>query len=79
MPAEALPFDLAVAQELHDQLLKPFDDLIKGKSLIIVPSGPLTSLPFHVLVIEPLSQGGIAAAPELRQRAGLPQGRLAGT
>ena len=49
---EPLPFDLAVAQELYDQLLKPFADLTKGKSLIIVPSGPLTSLPFHVLVTE---------------------------
>ena len=49
---EPLPFDLAVAHELYDQLLKPFADLTKGKSLIIVPSGPLTSLPFHVLVTE---------------------------
>jgi CHAT domain-containing protein len=28
------------------------DDLIKGKHLLIVPSGPLTSLPFQVLVTE---------------------------
>ena len=48
--AEPLPFDLTLARELHDALLKPFADLIKGKSLIIVPSGPLTLLPFHVLV-----------------------------
>ena len=48
--AEPLPFDLALARQLHDELLKPFADLIKGKSLIIIPSGPLTLLPFHVLV-----------------------------
>ena len=29
------------------------EDLIKGKHLLIVPSGPLTSLPLHVLVTEP--------------------------
>ena len=49
---EPLPFDFAVAHELYDQLLGPFAELTKGKSLIIVPSGPLTSLPFHVLVTE---------------------------
>src|SRR5262245_57016465 len=49
---EPLPFDLKLAHELYDQLLKPFVYLTKGKSLIIVPSGPLTSLPFQVLVAE---------------------------
>jgi hypothetical protein len=28
------------------------EDLIKGKHLLIVPSGPMTRLPFHVLVAE---------------------------
>ena len=50
---ETLPFDLGFAHELYWALLAPFADLIKGKSLIIVPSGPLTSLPFHVLVTHP--------------------------
>ena len=31
----------------------PFADLTQGKRLIVVPSGPLTSLPFHVLVTGP--------------------------
>jgi CHAT domain-containing protein/tetratricopeptide (TPR) repeat protein len=62
--AEPLPFDLALARELHDELLKPFADLIKGKSLIIVPSGPLTSLPFQVLVVgSPGASDPIAAPP----------------
>jgi tetratricopeptide (TPR) repeat protein len=49
---DPLPFDLGVAHELYRALLGPFDDLIKDKHLIIVPSGPLTSLPFQVLVTE---------------------------
>jgi CHAT domain-containing protein len=44
------PFDLVKSHELYQTLLAPFADLTKGKHLIIVPSGPLTSLPFHVLV-----------------------------
>jgi CHAT domain-containing protein/tetratricopeptide (TPR) repeat protein len=47
-----LPFDFGVAHELYAALLAPFAEVIKGKSLLIVPSGPLTSLPFHVLVME---------------------------
>jgi CHAT domain-containing protein len=44
------PFDLAGAHELYQALLAPFADLTRGKQLIIVPSGPLTSLPFQVLI-----------------------------
>ena len=51
--AQVLPFDLARAHELYKALLGPAEDMIKGKHLLIVPSGPLTSLPFHVLVTEP--------------------------
>ncbi len=49
---EPLPFDLGAAHELYAALLAPLADLTKGKRLIVVPSGPLTSLPFHVLVTE---------------------------
>jgi CHAT domain-containing protein len=49
---EPLPFDFGVAHELYTLLLAPFSDLTEGKSLIVVPSGPLTSVPFHVLVTE---------------------------
>jgi CHAT domain-containing protein len=48
--AEWPPFDLAKAHELYQTLLAPFADLTNGKHLIVVPSGPLTALPFHVLV-----------------------------
>ena len=59
---EALPFDLRAAHELYASLLAPFADLTNGKRLFIVPSGPLTSLPFTVLVTEakPSNPGGVA-------------------
>lgn len=45
-----LPFDLANAYDLYKSLFGQVEDLIKGKQLLIVPSGPLTQLPFQVLV-----------------------------
>ena len=45
-----LPFDLGKSHELYEALFGQVGDLIKGKRLFIVPSAPLTSLPFHVLV-----------------------------
>ncbi len=46
-------FDLDLAQELYASLLGPADALIKDKRhLLIVPSGPLTALPFHLLVTQ---------------------------
>jgi CHAT domain-containing protein/tetratricopeptide (TPR) repeat protein len=48
-----LPFDLVRAHALYKTLFGPFEDLIKDKRLLIVPTGPLTQLPFQVLVTEP--------------------------
>ena len=45
-----LPFDTARAHALYKALLGPVEDLIRDKHLLIVPSGPLTQLPFQVLV-----------------------------
>jgi CHAT domain-containing protein len=46
-------FDLAIAHELYIALLGPVEALIKDKpELLIVPSGPLTALPFHLLVTD---------------------------
>jgi CHAT domain-containing protein/Tfp pilus assembly protein PilF len=46
-------FDLGLAYELYAALLGPIEPLIKTKRhLLIVASGPLTSLPFHLLVTE---------------------------
>ena len=52
VPVQVLPFDAARAHALYKALLGPVEDMIKGKHLLVVPSGPLTSLPFHVLVTE---------------------------
>jgi CHAT domain-containing protein/tetratricopeptide (TPR) repeat protein len=49
---QVLPFDVTRAHELYKALLGPVESMIKGKRLLIVPSGPLTSLPFNVLVME---------------------------
>jgi CHAT domain-containing protein/tetratricopeptide (TPR) repeat protein len=44
-------FDLALAHELYVALIGPVEELVKDKGpLLVVPSGPLTSLPFHLLV-----------------------------
>ena len=48
--ASTLPFDLARAHELYAALFGKIEDLIKDKHLLLVPSGALTVLPFHVLV-----------------------------
>jgi tetratricopeptide (TPR) repeat protein len=46
-------FDLATAHEFYLALLGPVEALIKDKpQLLIVPSGPLTALPFHLLVTD---------------------------
>jgi CHAT domain-containing protein/Tfp pilus assembly protein PilF len=49
-PSEPLPFDVATAYELYQALLGPVEKAIEGKELILVPSGPLATLPFHVLL-----------------------------
>lgn len=48
-----LPFDLARAHELYKALLGPVENLTRGKHLLVVASGPLTQLPFQVLVKTP--------------------------
>jgi CHAT domain-containing protein len=45
-----LPFDVARAHALYKALFGEVEDLIKGRHLLLVPSGPLTQLPFQVLV-----------------------------
>jgi CHAT domain-containing protein/tetratricopeptide (TPR) repeat protein len=49
---DPLPFSLGMAHELYEALFGSVEDLIKGKHLLIVPAGPLASLPFQVLVTE---------------------------
>jgi tetratricopeptide (TPR) repeat protein/CHAT domain-containing protein len=46
-------FDLAVAHDLYAGLFAPVEGVIKDKGhLIVAPSGPLTALPFHLLVTD---------------------------
>ena len=52
-PNQPLPFDHARAHKLYAALFGEVQGLIKGKHLLIVPSGPLTQLPFQVLVTKP--------------------------
>jgi CHAT domain-containing protein/Flp pilus assembly protein TadD len=49
-------FDLSFAYELYSTLLGPVEGRIKGKrQLLVVPFGPLTALPFHLLISEKAS------------------------
>jgi CHAT domain-containing protein/tetratricopeptide (TPR) repeat protein len=57
-----LPFDHARAYKLYLALFGEVQDVIKGKHLLIVPSGPLTQLPFQVLVTRPPASGDHRAA-----------------
>ena len=50
---QPLPFDVARAHRLYKGLFGGIGDLIKGKRLLIVPSGALTALPLQVLVTAP--------------------------
>jgi CHAT domain-containing protein/tetratricopeptide (TPR) repeat protein len=46
-------FDLGLAHELYDALIGPVEPLIKDKKhLLVVPSGALTALPYHLLVTQ---------------------------
>jgi CHAT domain-containing protein len=49
---DPLPFDLVSSHALFEALFGQIAHLIKDKQLLIVPSGPLTRLPFHVLVTQ---------------------------
>ena len=49
---DPLPFDLQVAHDLYEALFGAFKDAIKDKHLLLVPTGALTSLPFHALVTD---------------------------
>jgi CHAT domain-containing protein/tetratricopeptide (TPR) repeat protein len=65
-----LPFDLSRAHALYTALFGQFEDLIRAKHLLIVPSGPLSQLPFQVLVTATPAGGDYKSAAWLaRQHA----------
>jgi CHAT domain-containing protein len=49
---ELLPFDLARAHALYQALIGPFEDMIEGKKVLIVPPAQMATLPPSVLVTE---------------------------
>ena len=61
---QTLPFDAAAAHALYRDLFGGIEDIIKDKALIVVTSGPLTQLPFEVLVTRLENEG----ASGLRQK-----------
>jgi CHAT domain-containing protein/tetratricopeptide (TPR) repeat protein len=64
-----LPFDVARAHALYQALLGPDEAIIRDKRLLIVPSGPLASLPFGVLVTA--LPAGAGDAPDYARTAWL--------
>jgi len=61
-----LLFDLGGADALYAALFGPVEELIKdARHLLVVPTGALTSLPFHLLV----TQAPAAAVPQLKDIA----------
>jgi len=58
---EPLPFQLTRAHQLYKGLFGKVEDLIKGKDLLVVPSGSLTQLPFQVLVTEKPEKDSLSA------------------
>jgi tetratricopeptide (TPR) repeat protein/uncharacterized protein YraI len=56
-------FDLGLANELYAALIGPVEEVIKdSRHLLVVPTGALTSLPFHLLVTDKPT----TAIPELK-------------
>jgi CHAT domain-containing protein len=76
--AGAEPFSLEAAHQLYRRLLGPLEPLVgPARQLLLVPSGPLTALPFNVLVTAPpkeavpASPAGYRTADWLIRRQGL--------
>jgi len=69
-PKQPLAFDHSRAHKLYTALFGKVQDLVKGKHLLIVPSGSLTQLPFQVLVTKaPSSRDNRAVSWLVREHA----------
>jgi CHAT domain-containing protein len=66
--ASKLPFAVDRAHALYKGLFGQVEDLIRGKHLLIVPSGPLTQLPFQVLATASSSGGDYRSAAWLARK-----------
>ena len=66
---EVEPVDLAALHELYLEILAPVAESIgKKQHLMVVPTGALTALPFHMLVTAPAKKGDYAGADWLLKR-----------
>jgi hypothetical protein len=65
---QVLPFDLGRAHALYKSLFGQIEDLMRDKHFLLVPSGPLTQLPFQVLVTAPAASGEHRAASWLARK-----------
>ena len=68
---EPLPFDTTRAHALYEGLFGQIEDLIKDKRLLIIASGPLTQVPFGVLVTEAQKMAPPTAVAQFREVAWL--------
>ena len=68
---DPLPFRLDVAHKLYEAMLGPFENLVKGKHLIVVSDGALATLPFQVLVTEKPSVSLATTSDDFRSVAWL--------
>ena len=67
---EELPFDLGRAHALYKAVFGGLEDMVADRHILLVASGPLAKLPFHVLVTDPPS-ADTTAANRYRQAAWL--------
>lgn len=66
------PFDTEAAHAIYRATLAGLEDDLKGaEAMVIVPSGPLLSLPFELLLTGPTSSEAIATAPWLVRRVSI--------
>ena len=66
-------FDVVAAHKLYTDLIAPFSAPLRGAThLIVVPSGPLLSLPLGLLVTQPVLPPQPVAAPEKRDYRPVP-------
>jgi tetratricopeptide (TPR) repeat protein len=61
--ADAAPIELKGLYALYSDILQPVEAALKGNSdLLVVPSGSLTSIPFHLLISAPPPGGDFTKA-----------------
>ncbi len=62
---DASSFDFAVAHQLYKALIEPLADRLAGvRTLLVVPDGPISRLPLHVLVTQAPAPGAAPQKPK---------------